>query len=52
MRINRVRSYEEMVEAGDWPPTNKQTALFVVGLLIGGFIGWSMTYVYFLVTAA
>ncbi len=42
-----MRSYEQMVEDGDWPPTNRQFALFLVGMVVGGFITWGITYVYF-----
>lgn len=35
---HRIRTYAEMVEAGDWPPTAHGTAMFAVGVLVGGVI--------------
>ena len=39
-------SYEKMVEEGRWPPTKRETILFWMGFLLGGFIGWAMTAVF------
>ena len=35
-----MRSYDDMVRSGDWPPTNREAIRFYVGLAIGVFIGW------------
>ena len=36
-----MRSYEDMVRSGDWPPTNREAIRFYVGLVIGVIIGWA-----------
>lgn len=38
-----MRSYEQMVEDGDWPPTNKETIMFLIGCFVGGFVYWAFT---------
>lgn len=37
-----MRSYEEMLESGDWPPTNRETIRMVIGLAIGLVIGFAL----------
>lgn len=37
-----MRSYEQMVESGDWPPTNRETILMFVGGVIGFIIGFTV----------
>ncbi len=34
-----MRSYEEMVESGDWPPSNREAIRMAVAMLVGIFIG-------------
>lgn len=41
-----MRSYEQMVEDGDWPPTNRETIRFLVGWVIGGLVGFAVGVVY------
>ncbi len=38
--MRRVRSYEQMVKDGDWPPTARETVLFWIGLTIGLLAGF------------
>jgi hypothetical protein len=28
-----MRSYEEMIESGDWPPSNRETIRFLLGVV-------------------
>lgn len=39
-----MRSYEQMVRSGDWPPTNRETIRmvigWVIGFIMGGAAGW------------
>lgn len=39
-----MRSYEEMVEAGDWPPTNRETLRFLAGWVVGFIVGFAAAY--------
>ena len=39
--VMEMRSYEDMVRSGDWPPTNREAIRFYVGLVIGVIIGWA-----------
>lgn len=34
-----MRSYQDMVETGDWPPTNRETIRMAVGWIIGFIVG-------------
>jgi hypothetical protein len=34
-----MRSHWQMTEGGDWPPTNKEAILFVIGAIFGFIVG-------------
>lgn len=40
-----MRSYEEMLESGDWPPTNRETIRMIIGGVIGFVIGFALALV-------
>ncbi len=39
-----MRSYENMIESGDWPPTNRETIRMMVGWVIGFIMGGVSTW--------
>lgn len=41
----RFRSYQEMVESGDWPPTNRETIRMTVGWVLGLIVGLALGWV-------
>ncbi|MBL8290790.1 MAG: hypothetical protein JNN08_03080 [Bryobacterales bacterium] len=38
-------SYEQLIREGRWPPTNRETILFLIGAVVGGFVAVMMTLV-------
>jgi len=41
-----MRRYEDLIRDGAWPPTNRETILFMIGMFIGGLVGWSAHMVF------
>lgn len=36
--MKKIRSYEQMVDDGDWPPNNRESILFIIGMVVGALI--------------